>query len=283
MRNYSNTARPTQLDDPIDGAVTTLDVLSGDGATYPSAPFAIQIRKADLSQPPEVLLVTAVAGDEFTVQRGFDGTSAQSWAAGDIVEHAVIAADLVAATAGGTIGEGRPATVAGIEVYSIPGFPITGRGTSNWDGVNQNQIFYSPMILHEPTRIDYLVCEVTGGTGGSNRVRMGLYHAGYDWQPGVLIEEGEVMADATGVKKVAVDEVLPPGRYLLAGNRNSGGISMRQWAIGVPWAPAGGDGSAPQWRRVAFSYAAMPDPGLAWTLYPSANNGVFVWVQVSQP
>lgn len=57
------------LDGAINNSVTSLDVAAGDGASFPSVPFAIQI-------DDEGMLVTAKSTDTFTVTREYTGTAA---------------------------------------------------------------------------------------------------------------------------------------------------------------------------------------------------------------
>jgi len=94
MPNFSNTAPESALDGAIDDSVTSLDVTAGDGTDFPAAEFNIRIRDSGGTKVPEVLRVTVKATDTFTVTRGYDNTTAQSWSDGDIVEHVVIAEDM---------------------------------------------------------------------------------------------------------------------------------------------------------------------------------------------
>lgn len=69
IEQFANNAEST-LDGSIDDSVTSLDVVSA--ATFPSSP---QFR---LGIDNEIMLVTAVAGNTFTVTRGVEGTTADS-------------------------------------------------------------------------------------------------------------------------------------------------------------------------------------------------------------
>lgn len=64
----------------INSSVTSLTVGSGEGASFPSAPFVIGINE-------EAMLVTAKTTDTFTVTRGYVSTTATAHTAGDTVTH----------------------------------------------------------------------------------------------------------------------------------------------------------------------------------------------------
>lgn len=89
LRYHNNTAPPVTLDTGVDNVVTTLDV--GDTTGYPPVPFAIAIERGTVNE--EVCLVTAKSATDFTVTRGYDGTTAVSHGIGVEVEHVAIALD----------------------------------------------------------------------------------------------------------------------------------------------------------------------------------------------
>lgn len=79
---FTNDASST-LDGGIDNIVTSLDVISA--SLFPTAPqFRIKVES-------EILLVTAVASNTFTVERGIEGTSPASHANGVQVTHILTA------------------------------------------------------------------------------------------------------------------------------------------------------------------------------------------------
>lgn len=73
---------------------TSVTVSAGTGGEFPS-PGAYQYFLATLSpstpgaQPPEIVLVTARSGDVFTITRGQEGTTAQAWGAGTILQNLI--------------------------------------------------------------------------------------------------------------------------------------------------------------------------------------------------
>lgn len=88
-RNYSNTAPPLSLGVGVSAAATTLTVSSTTG--YPDAPFLLGLERGTANE--EVALCTARTATEFTVERGYDGTTAKDHEVGTLIEHTVAAID----------------------------------------------------------------------------------------------------------------------------------------------------------------------------------------------
>src|SRR5580704_12063314 len=80
---------------PINTVVTTLTVESGDGALFPTPvanqPFLLTLMDAATASVNEIVLVTAVAGDVFTIVRAQEGTTAKNWAGGDTCANIITA------------------------------------------------------------------------------------------------------------------------------------------------------------------------------------------------
>src|ERR1700679_132452 len=94
---YANNAVGT-LSAPITNAATSLALNPGQAALFPN-PSAPQVFYATLTDAAtqtlkEIVQVTAVAGNIFSIVRAQDGTLAQSWNTGDIVEQCTIALEL---------------------------------------------------------------------------------------------------------------------------------------------------------------------------------------------
>jgi hypothetical protein len=83
--NYSNLAPPLSLSAGINAAATTATVSSTAG--YPDAPFLLGFERGTPNE--EVCRCTAKTGTEFTIERGYDGTTAKSHGVGTMVEHTV--------------------------------------------------------------------------------------------------------------------------------------------------------------------------------------------------
>jgi len=94
---YANNAAGT-LNSAITAAATSLTLNAGQAAAFP-APAAGQVFYATLTDAAtqtliEIVQVTAVSGNIFSIVRAQDGTSALSWNAGDIVSQRTIALEL---------------------------------------------------------------------------------------------------------------------------------------------------------------------------------------------
>lgn len=89
---FANNAATT-LTSAAGPTTTTLQVASGVGFPTPGAGqfFAIYMTDAATKSQHEVIYVTTNAANQFTVLRGQEGTTAQSWVIGDIVQHVVTA------------------------------------------------------------------------------------------------------------------------------------------------------------------------------------------------
>ena len=79
----------------IDFNDTSIILSAGTGAEFPVPNAAYQYFLATLSpatpgaQDPEIVRVTAVSGDTFTIVRGQEGTTAQAWASGSIIQNLI--------------------------------------------------------------------------------------------------------------------------------------------------------------------------------------------------
>lgn len=90
-RHHSNNAVETTLNGAIDGSQTSVSVVSVSG--FPTSyPYALTVDFE--ASTAEIVLVTAAAGTNLTVTRGYDNTVAQAHNATARVMHTAIAADL---------------------------------------------------------------------------------------------------------------------------------------------------------------------------------------------
>lgn len=94
---YANNAAGTLLAG-ITNAATSLTLGAGQGAKFPAPTppqvFYVTLTDAATQTLIEIVKVTAVSGDVFSITRAQDGTSALSWSAGDIVSQRVIRLEL---------------------------------------------------------------------------------------------------------------------------------------------------------------------------------------------
>jgi len=94
-RNYTNSAPPVALTVAATDTDTTLTVASTTG--YPDVPFTLGLERGTANE--EVVLCTAKTVTEFTVTRGYDGSTARTHAIGSSVEHTTAAVDYTEAMA----------------------------------------------------------------------------------------------------------------------------------------------------------------------------------------
>ena len=75
----------------ITSTATTLNLNAGTGAIFPQLTagqsFILSLTDAATESKKEIMLCTAISGDTLTVTRGQEGTTAQSWLAGDIAAN----------------------------------------------------------------------------------------------------------------------------------------------------------------------------------------------------
>jgi len=92
---FSNNASTT-LQLILSSSATTLTVASGTGGLFPSVSGSnyFYATLTNASNAIEIVKVTNTSGDVFTIVRGQDGTSANSWNSGDKLELRVVAANL---------------------------------------------------------------------------------------------------------------------------------------------------------------------------------------------
>jgi hypothetical protein len=131
---WANNAATT-LASAIGTGATSLTVSPGTGSEFPS-PGAYQYFLITLSptvagvQPPEIVKVTARSSDVFTISRAQEGTTAQSWGSGTIVQN-LITKGTLGALSQMTVYAGNPnGNVAG--ATAIGDLPPT----MVWDNTN---------------------------------------------------------------------------------------------------------------------------------------------------
>jgi len=152
VMKFTNNATAT-LASSINDSVTSLTVTTGLGTLFPtlSGGDYFYCTLSDVSGDIEIVKVTARSTDTFTIVRGQDNTTADSWAAGDKVELRLVAASLndipkldetntfsarQTFTAGAVSGPwttaGRPAT----PTDGLSGFNTTLNKLETWDATN---------------------------------------------------------------------------------------------------------------------------------------------------
>src|ERR1019366_508289 len=85
---FANNAQTT-LAGPITNTATSLNVSAGTGVLFPTpgAGYGFKLTLVSAATPTinEIMLVTSVSGDTFTVTRAQESTTALNWLAGDFV------------------------------------------------------------------------------------------------------------------------------------------------------------------------------------------------------
>lgn len=113
VRNYTSAAPSTTLAGAITNVATSLTVASSSG--YPSTPFVAIINR-DLADE-EAVYVTNVFGTNWTVTRGYDGTTALSHLSGAKVEHGVTAIEFREANAHNNATSDVHGVTGGLKTY----------------------------------------------------------------------------------------------------------------------------------------------------------------------
>jgi hypothetical protein len=112
-RKFSSISVETTLASSISNSATSMTVASGTGSALMGG-VTLAAGNVDTfgialdfdTQNEEIIYITAVSGDTFTIVRGVAGTSAISHTAGASVKHVLNSADLNAFEAGSEGGSG---------------------------------------------------------------------------------------------------------------------------------------------------------------------------------
>ena len=136
MPNFANFAFSTVLTAPSPANTgTSLGVQTGDGSKFPAVPFNVTVWPTG-TQPSttnaEIVTVTAVSADTFTITRAQEGSTARSIGVGDQIAQTVTAGELAAlggapsdgwTSASGTWTYASATTITipagGLNIYSI--------------------------------------------------------------------------------------------------------------------------------------------------------------------
>lgn len=104
---FANNAS-SDLAAPISSSDTTLSVTAGTGVRFPNPAvgqaFTVTLNDQATGDIYEIMLCTGRTGDVLTVVRAQEGTSAQSWTAGDFVANFITAGTATIFVQGGALG-----------------------------------------------------------------------------------------------------------------------------------------------------------------------------------
>ena len=142
--------------------------------------------------------------------------------------------------------------------------------------ITANELYGVPLVVARNITVDRIAFEVTGAGAGGTTARMGIYNNGTNLYPGtLLLDAGTVSVASTGIKAITIAQALPKGIYFLAlvsdgtptiravnqsgsTNRLLGILGTGFNMVNQPW-------------RVAFVYAALPDPFTAGAAVPVSH------------
>ena len=188
---------------------------------------------------------------------------------------------------GGAVAFGRAKT-ASTTPHIIPGVPIMNVGTRLLGG---SRLHYMPFFVDTQITVDQIGAEVSSAATAGNTVRLGIYAATEDWQPGALVvDAGTIAADSTGYKTLSLASVvLAAGTYLFAVHTSTAGPTFRAYrgalrGGAIDTVQSAGNALILQvWVNTAI--AALPDPGTAWSIINGSNVGweYYTYLRVSVP
>lgn len=203
---YTNNATSSLASGILAGA-TSLTVATGQGVKFPTitAPDVFYVTLQNLAGALEIVKVTARSGDVFTIVRAQDGTSAQAWNTGDVVELRVIAQELNSTLHSADIGvsvQGYDAATAKTNVAQT--FSVSQRGTTTTD----NDLSFDLAVTNN------FKCTPTG-TGTLTFTNHTAGQSGYV----LLVNTGGYAITAAASTKVGaslLSTISAAGTYLLA-------------------------------------------------------------------
>lgn len=133
LQQFTNNAAST-ITANIGPAALSLTVNTGDGALFPTLTgaqfFLATLNKvtSGIEYAFEVVKVTAVAGDIFTIVRAQEGTTALSFLTGDRVSLRVTAGFIASLAQTSDLATKQDTLVSGTNIKTINGTPVTGSG-----------------------------------------------------------------------------------------------------------------------------------------------------------
>jgi hypothetical protein len=231
----------------------------------------------------EIMIVTNVSGTTFTVTRGAEGTTAASHSSGD-ADHARLHRRQPAA-AWQSMDVGRPVidrnTGTFDQNYALPGWigmSASGMMTGSAPSLAAGTIYYTVIYLARSAVFDRIAVKVTTAAASGGYVRLGMYAANANLEPGTLqFDAGTVLVDAVGVKEITISQTVPQGWYFIAVlpsasvTCNSPGTGMAPPVTVVDY--GGGTGQLIVPKSTGQS-AASALPGTAPSIaYPNTGSG----------
>src|SRR3990172_6513068 len=211
---------------------TSLVVAAGDGAKFPTVPFNATVWPVSV-QPTtanaEIVRVTTISTDTFTITRTQESTSART----------IVVGDQIAAT----ITEKTLTDVESIfprkyksGLYYLTN-PVLASDTTG--AATLNQVSYHPFPVGEALTIDRITCGVQAAGAAGSVVRLGIYNDTDGMPDTLLLDAGTVAGDSTGYKEITVSQALTRGTLYW--------IAVVCQVAAVPTLRATGVGSGADW------------------------------------
>lgn len=232
----------TILSAAISSTATTLTVSSGTGASFPSplsgaSYFKLTLIDAATESLNEIVHVTSVSGDVFTIVRGQEGTTARTWSVSDIAANMI--------TAG---------TIAAMAQYDSAEFiaATTGRLINIQYFTTAGEISYKP--TSGTKRGEVFVTGAGGSGGGCQATSRSQTFSGAGGGAG-----------GTAIKLVNIDETLTYSGYVGFGGERvngaaAGNVGGASTLLDVT-APGGGGGNKVGTTSTPGGVAGVPTSG----------------------
>jgi hypothetical protein len=196
-----------------DDSGTSLVVNSGDGVLFPTPPFNATVWPA-ASQPlvtnAEIVRVTNIATDTFTITRAQEGSTARHVAVDDQIAATVTAKTLTDAES----GLYEPSAVSGRWYRRA----VTGTTLGN-AASTLNKIFVSRILLAAGT-LDRIAIQHLSVSAASEVARLGIYKDSSGRPGALVVDAGTVdLSTAAGYKALTISAPVDAAWYWLAAVR----------------------------------------------------------------
>lgn len=296
---YANNAY-SSLAATLSDSATSMTIDTGTGTRFPSPVVGDQFFRMTITSQNtpnvtiEIVYVTQVTGDTFTIERGQEGTTAQFWAIGDICgiePTAGTAYQFLQPCEGVDTGTpdayivntpqnenayytGMPVTfwTLNSNTTSSPTLDLNGLGATTIKNANGNPLASGQLPANSPISLLFNQSD-TSWRLQSPVTSQSLTPNGYQIFPsGLILQWGSFLTDVIATKTVTFPIPFPNTifqAYAAQGNANN-----TTWALGIP------DVSAVQ--NSTFTNVDMTVFTLSWqpaskTWAPVAGLGIFWW------
>lgn len=206
---WASNAKTTLASD-ITNSATTLTVQTGKGALFPAttAPNYCYVTLDDGTNI-EIVKVTGISTDTFTIVRGQGGTTGHAFAAATPTKVELRLTHLSLQSIRDIIRIRRPPQ--DLQTY---GYGETGLSTIAMANLT---VYARPFVNTDVQTFTAISLEVTTGGSSGSITRLGIYNDDGTGLPStLLLDAGSVATTATGVKSITISQELGVGLYWLA-------------------------------------------------------------------